>query len=77
MIRALLKDLPVVAYEREDALATSVIRVALAKRGTPIGPYDVMIAGTALRRCLVMVTANVGELARIPGSIVEAWRAQP
>jgi predicted nucleic acid-binding protein len=34
-----------------------------------------MIAGTALRRGLVMVTSNGGEFARIDGLILEDWRA--
>jgi tRNA(fMet)-specific endonuclease VapC len=74
MIRFLLQDLQVLAYEPEDATATAAIRAALAKRGTPIGPYDVMIAGTALRRGLVMVTSNGSEFERINGLILEDWR---
>ena len=47
VIRSLLQDLHVFSYEPEDATATAAVRAALAKRGTPIGPYDAMIAGTA------------------------------
>jgi tRNA(fMet)-specific endonuclease VapC len=75
MIRALLGDLEVFSYEPEDATATAAIRVSLAKLGKPIGPYDVMIAGTALRRGLVMVTSNGREFARIHGLVLEDWRA--
>lgn len=50
------------------------MRAALAKRGTPIGPYDVMIGGTALRHGLVLVTSNTDEFERINGLIVEDWR---
>jgi tRNA(fMet)-specific endonuclease VapC len=74
MIRSLLQDLPTLPYEVEDATATASVRASLAKRGTPIGPYDVMIAGTALRRGLVMVTSNCGEFERITGLILEDWR---
>jgi len=74
MIRALLRDLQILPYEREDAIATASVRAALSKRGTPIGPYDVMIAGTALRRGLVMVTSNGDEFERINGLILEDWR---
>ena len=76
IIRSLLQDLRVISYEPEDAIATAAVRAALAKRGTPIGPYDVMIAGTALRRGLVMVTSNGGEFARIDGLILEDWRVR-
>lgn len=74
VIRSLLQDLHVFFHEPEDATATAAVRAALAKRGTPIRPYDAMIAGTALRRGLVMVTSNGGEFARIDGLILEDWR---
>ena len=74
MIRALLTDLEVFAYGPEDATATAAVRAALTKRGKPIGPYDLMIAGTALRRGMVMVTSNGAEFTRITGLIVEDWR---
>ena len=74
MIRSLLQDLPILSYEVQDAAATASVRASLAKRGTPIGPYDVMIAGTALRRGLVMVTSNVGEFERVAGLNLDDWR---
>ena len=70
MIRALLQDLELLTYEREDATATAAVRAALGKRGIPIGPYDLKIAGTTLRRGLVMVTSNGGEFERIEGLIL-------
>jgi tRNA(fMet)-specific endonuclease VapC len=75
VIRALLTDIAVFPYEHEDASATAAVRAALAKRGTPIGPFDLMIAGTALRRGLVMVTSNCNEFARVSGLNLEDWRA--
>ena len=75
VIRALLTDLAVFPYEQEDASATAAVRAALAKRGTPIGPFDLMIAGTALRRGLLMVTSNSNEFARVSGLNLEDWRA--
>jgi tRNA(fMet)-specific endonuclease VapC len=74
VIRALLADMAVFPYEQEDASATAAVRAALAKRGTPIGPFDLMIAGTALRRGLVMVTSNSNEFARVGGLNLEDWR---
>ena len=76
MIRALLADIRAFSFEPEDASATAALRAALARRGTPIGPYDLMIAGTALRRGLVMVTSNSAEFTRINGLIVEDWRSR-
>ena len=45
----------------------------LAEAGTPIGPYDVLIAGQALQRGLVVVTRNTREFSRVPGLDVENW----
>ncbi|MGO3354855.1 PIN domain-containing protein [Halomonas sp. AOP42-C2-23] len=45
----------------------------LAKAGTPIGPYDQMIAGHARSRGLILVTNNLGEFSRVPGLRVEDW----
>ena len=39
-----------------------------------IGPYDVLLAGCALSRGLVLVTANTDEFARVDGLAVEDWR---
>jgi tRNA(fMet)-specific endonuclease VapC len=75
VIREFLQGVAILPYERPDAIATAAIRSALSKRGTPIGPYDIMIAGTAVRHGLVMVTSNVEEFKRIDGLLIEDWRA--
>ncbi len=49
-----------------DAEAAGRIRAALEVQKQPIGPYDTLIAGQALARGLIMVTANTREFARIP-----------
>lgn len=61
-------------FERADAQATAAIRAALKRKGTPIGAYDLMIAGAGLARGMIVVTANVGEFMRVDGLQVENWR---
>ena len=75
MIRSLLNDVRELPFAHEDAQAAAAVRAALAKRGTPIGPYDVMIGGTALRHGLTLVTSNGDEFERISGLSVEDWRS--
>ncbi|WP_367114663.1 PIN domain-containing protein [Thiohalocapsa sp.] len=58
------------------ARATARIRAALRAQGAPIGPYDALLAGTALANGLVMVTANRSEFERVAGLAVEDW-SQP
>lgn len=53
--------------DREDARAAGEIGADLARRGAPIGPYDVLIAGQALARGLPLVTNNAAEFERIAG----------
>ena len=67
--------LEVLEFDREDARQAGEVRAALAASGTPIGPYDVLIAGQALARRLVLVTHNVREFARVGGLRVEDWQS--
>lgn len=66
-LRVLLSgDMDLLAFDDEDAQAAGRVRAVLEKGGTPIGAYDLMIAGQALRRGLTVVTANVSEFSRVP-----------
>ena len=57
----------------EDAVVAANIRAHLVQRGTPIGPYDVQIAGQALARDLTVITHNTAEFSRVPGLKWEDW----
>jgi len=65
--------LTVLDFEGEDAREAGKVRAHLAQRGRPIGPYDVLIAGQALRHRMILVTANVREFSRVPGLACEDW----
>ncbi|KVN26366.1 pilus assembly protein [Burkholderia stagnalis] len=65
----------VVAFDAEDAQHAGEIRAQLAAAGTPIGPYDVLIAGQARARQLVLITHNMREFVRVAGLQVEDWHA--
>lgn len=58
----------VLEFDREDARQAGELRAALAARGT-----DVLIAGQALARSLILVTHNVREFQRIAQLRVEDW----
>jgi tRNA(fMet)-specific endonuclease VapC len=49
------------------------LRHHLTRQTTPIGPNDLLIAVHALAKDLTVITANVGELSRVPGLKVENW----
>jgi len=65
----------VVSFDAEDAQHAGEIRAQLAHMGTPIGPYDALIAGQARARQLILVTHNVREFVRVPGLQIEDWHA--
>ena len=49
------------------------LRAITERRGTPIGPLDLLIAAHALHLGLTLVTNNVREFERIPGLRLENW----
>ncbi|MCX7673596.1 MAG: type II toxin-antitoxin system VapC family toxin [Thiobacillaceae bacterium] len=63
----------VLPFEHEDARHAGEIRAELSTRGSPIGAYDVMIAGQARARGLVLVTRNLSEFQRVSGLACENW----
>jgi tRNA(fMet)-specific endonuclease VapC len=73
-MRVLLSgDVDLLDFDDEDARAAGQIRAALEKAGTPIGAYDLLIAGQALRRELTVVTANTSEFSRVAGLSWQDW----
>lgn len=66
----------VIPFDHEDARHAGEIRAALAAQGTPIGGYDVLIAGQARARALTMVTRNLREFQRVDGLRAESWEAE-
>ncbi|HLB55840.1 MAG TPA: type II toxin-antitoxin system VapC family toxin [Coxiellaceae bacterium] len=74
IIQALVSSIIILPYTEEDANYSAFIRAAMRKAGTPIGSYDVLIAGVALRYQLILVTANEKEFQRVPKLVIENWR---
>ena len=65
--------LAVLPFDSEAAGHTAEIRADLERQGRVIGPYDLMIAGHARSRGLVVVTGNLGEFQRVRGLRCEDW----
>ena len=59
--------------DRAGAEAAANIRAELERQGTPIGPYDLLIAGQAAASGLTLVTNNVREFQRVSGLKLESW----
>ena len=73
-IDTLVQEIPGLDFDEAAAAAFGRLRTALEAQGSPIGPYDMMIAAQALSRRLVLVTDNVREFGRVKGLQVENWR---
>lgn len=65
--------MPVLSFDEKAASHYGQIRATLERAGTPIGPYDLMIAGHARSEGLVLVTNNSREFERVDGLRVEDW----
>ena len=68
-------DVATVHFDEQDAPIAGQLRRALEVAGTPIGPYDLLIAAQAMRTRATLVTANVAEFARVGGLTWEDWTA--
>ena len=66
---------PVLDLDLDDAREAGRLRAELAAVGLPIGGYDLLIAGQARARGLIVVTANTREFERVAGLRVEDWAA--
>lgn len=65
--------LAVLPFDDAAAAHYGDIRAELERRGQVIGPYDLMIAGHARSKGLVVVTGNLGEFNRVAGLRAEDW----
>ena len=65
----------VLPFDEDAAAHAGEIRADLERRGRVIGPYDLLIAGHARSRGLVLVTGNLGEFRRVDGLRTEDWLA--
>ena len=67
--------LELLPFDAEAAAHAADIRTVLEKSGEPIGAYDLLIAGHARSRGLIVVTGNLREFARVEGLRAEDWLA--
>ena len=68
-----LSAITVLDFDGEAAKAYGQIRAELERKGTPIDPMDLLIAGHARSQGLILVTNNTREFARVTGLRIEDW----
>jgi len=72
-LNSLLDAVKLLPFSTEEAKSSAAIRAQLEKMGTPIGPLDVLIAGTAMANQAVLVSHNLAEFNRVDGLKIEDW----
>jgi len=73
LLYELFADFTSVPFDDEAARKYGEIRSDLARKGTPIGPNDLMIAAIASVHELTIITHNTREFNRVTGLKVEDW----
>ncbi len=69
-------NIAIVPFDEDDVATAGDLRATLERAGTPIGPYDMLIAAQALGSGATLVTANVSEFARVRGLVWQDWSAK-
>jgi len=72
-VDAVLDTIPVLPFGLPEARRHADVWAELMKRGTMIGPHDMLVAATALAHGHALATLNRREFARVPGLVVRAW----
>jgi tRNA(fMet)-specific endonuclease VapC len=60
-------------FDEEDARAAGNVRAKMEAIGRPVGAYDLLIAGQAMRHKMTLVSANTKEFKRIEALLWEDW----
>ncbi len=68
-----LSPLRLLSLDSEGALEAATIRAQLQKTGEPIGPYDLLIAGLARGKDMILVSNNSKKFGRIKDLKLENW----
>ena len=74
-LRQFLAGLEVADFDGVAAEVAGQVRAWLAAQGTPIGPYDSLIAAHAQALGVILVTNNTREFERVPGLTLANWAA--
>lgn len=69
----LLSNIEILSFDISAADEYGKIRADLERKGTPIGPLDIMIAGHAKSVACTVVTNNVKEFSRVDGLKIDNW----
>ena len=72
-LKEFISSVNIISFGYEEAGCAANIRIKLERKGVPIGPYDILIAASALAERGTLVTHNLKEFERVEGLIIEDW----
>jgi len=72
-VEAILSTMPLLEFPANIARHYGRIRVELERKGSPIGPYDLLIAAHGVASGITVITRNDREFRRVRSLKVENW----
>lgn len=72
-LKKLIDLVTVIPFGEKEAESAASIRAKLETKGTPIVPYDILIAASAMAGNHTLVTHNTDEFLRISGLSIDDW----
>jgi tRNA(fMet)-specific endonuclease VapC len=63
----------IISFGQSEAKFAAGIRIKLERQGNPIGPYDILIAASAMANNSTLVTHNQKQFERVEGLKIEDW----
>lgn len=69
----MLSLINIIPFAEKEAKYAAKIRASLEQKGTPIGAYDILIAGTAMAHQATLVTRNTAEFKRVKNIKLVNW----
>ena len=75
-LTALLNTVQAIPFGEVEARQAARIRAQLESQGQSIGPYDILIAATAVAHGSTLVTRNQKEFARVEGLSLTNWYSE-
>lgn len=68
-----LEPFDVMAFDDRSTPIYGKLRSLLERKGSPVGPNDMIIAATVMARNGVLITHNINEFKKIDGLALEDW----
>ena len=73
IVESFVSTFEIIPFDEASSRTYAKIRASLEKKGTPIGPMDLLIASISMTYNLILVTNNTKEFSRIGKLKLENW----